>query len=447
MLADFGAIRRDPLDYLARTWHRHGDIVQFPVPWPSYLVNDPESVREVLVTRARHFDKDTLQYRALSLVTGEGLLTAQNDPARRQRRIVQPAFHHETTGALAEHVTKAAARVDERWRLRCQSSADCVIDVDADMMHAALEIVGDSLFGTDLTGEADRLAAATLDALDVVIARARTPIAPPAWLPTPSNVALRRANAELDSAVRTMIADRRSSSPVTTADRGVPAGDGAPDMLDMLMQARDEDGVGLSDREIRDQMVTFIVAGHETVASAMTWAFALLAAAPQWQERAYAEVDAVLDRRRPTIADLPNLPIVRAILDESLRLYPPAWLITRTSTEVSEFDGWQVPAGALIIMSPWLLHRHPDLWSRPDEFDPGRFLQDGVGRWSFIPFGAGPRLCIGRDFALLEGVLLLASLLGSFHVEFPPGQGVPVAEPQVTMRPVQGLPLRVSDRR
>ena len=447
MLADFGAIRRDPLDYLARTWHRHGDIVQFPVPWPSYLVNDPESVRTVLVTRARHFDKDTLQYRALSLVTGEGLLTAENDPARRQRRIVQPAFHHETTGALAEHVTKAAARVGERWRLQCRSSSHCVIDVDADMMHAALEIVGDSLFGTDLTGEADRLAAATLDALDVVIARARTPIAPPSWLPTPGNVALRRANAQLDSAVRTMIADRRADPAMPDLNRGGRRGEAAPDMLDMLMQARDEDGVGLSDREIRDQMVTFIVAGHETVASAMTWALALLADTPPWQERAQREVDTVLEGRPPTIADLPNLPIVRAILDESLRLYPPAWLITRSSPEVAEFDGWQVPAGALIIMSPWLLHRHPDLWERPDEFDPGRFLENGVGRWSFIPFGAGPRLCIGRDFALLEGVLLLASLLGSFRVDFPPGQGVPAAEPQVTMRPAKGLPLRVSVRR
>ena len=446
MLSDFGTIRRDPLEYLHQTWRRHGDVVQFPVPWPSYLVNDPPSVREVLVTRARNFDKDTLQYRALSLVTGEGLLTADNDPARRQRRIVQPAFHHETTGALAQHVTTAAARVSERWRSRCSVERECVIDVDADMMHAALEVVGDALFRTDLTGQADRLAAATLAALDVVIARARTPIAPPPWLPTPRNVALRRANAKLDSAVHTMIADRRPALPSADSSLEHAAADRAPDMLDMLMQAQDEDGIGLSDREIRDQMVTFIVAGHETVASALTWAWALLAAAPEWQERAQEEVDSVVAGRLPTIEDFPRLPIVRAILDESLRLYPPAWLITRSSAESSDFDGWQVPSGALIIMSPWLLHRHPDLWDRPDDFDPGRFLDDRVSRWAFIPFGAGPRLCIGRDFALLEGTLLLASLLAAFAVEFPPGQGIPQADPQVTMRPANGLPLLVRVR-
>lgn len=438
MLGAFGAIRRDPLAYLNSTWQQHGDIVQFPVPWPSYLINDPESVRHVLVTRARHFGKDTLQYRALSLVTGEGLLTAENDPARRQRRIVQPAFHHQTTGALAGHVVSAAQRVAERWRAQIESATDrvAVIDVDEDMMAAALEVVGDALFRTDLSDEAERLAHATLAALDVVIARARTPIAPPAWLPTPSNRALRRANAQLDQAVHSMVTSRRSLERT-----------GEPDMLDMLIDARDEDGAGLSDQEIRDQMVTFIVAGHETVASALTWAWALLAGAPVWQQRAQSEIDQVLGDRPPTAADLSQLPVTRAILDESLRLFPPAWLITRSSTQASELDGWQVPTGSLLIMSPWLLHRHPDLWENPDAFDPGRFLSGDHDRWAFIPFGAGPRLCIGRDFALLEGTLMLAALVGAFDVGYAPGTAIPHAVPQVTMRPSGGLPLAVSLRR
>lgn len=440
MLADFGGIRRDPLDYLDRTWRRHGDVVQFPVPWPSYLVNDPASVRQVLVSRARAFGKATLQYRALSLVTGEGLLTAENDPARRQRRIVQPAFHHETTGALASNVTAAAERVTQRWLLASTSALagerEPVVDVDADMMHAALEVVGDALFRTDLSGQADALAQATLQALDVVIARARTPIAPPAWLPTPGNRSLRRANAALDSAVRTMVDQRRAHGPAAE-----------PDMLDMLVNAVDDDGHGLTDLEIRDQMVTFIVAGHETVASALTWAWALMAAHPGWQVRAQEEVDRVLDGRLPGAADVTALPITRAILDEALRLYPPAWLITRASLEETGLDGWQVPSGALIIMSPWLLHRHPDLWERPDVFDPARFLDGQTERWAFIPYGAGPRLCIGRDFANLEGTLMLAVILQRFTLAFPPGGAIPPARPQVTMRPIGGLPLRVIGRR
>ena len=432
MLREFGQIRGNPLDYLERMWREHGDVVQFPIPRPpSYLVNDPEAVRRVLVDQARSFGKSTIQYRALSLVTGEGLLTSDDDVWRRQRRMVQPAFHHETLAQLTDHIERASATVVSSWN---QAGADAVVDIDVAMMHATLEVVGHALFGSDLSGDAAALADATLDALDVVIARARVPVTPPAWVPTPANRRLNGANTVLDGAVRRMLADRRESPSL------------AHDMLDMLMSVRDEDGIGLSAEEIRNQMVTFIVAGHETVASALTWAFALLAAHPREQESLHAELVDVVRDEPLTIDDYSRLTRTRAVFDEALRLYPPAWLITRKAHAQTELGGRDVPAGSLVILSPWLLHRHPALWRSPEEFRPSRFIDDDIDRSAFLPFGAGPRMCIGRDFAYVEGVLMLARLASRFEVSYPDGSGVPATDPLVTIRPAGGLRLRITRR-
>ena len=432
MLKAFGAIRGNPLGYLDRVWREHGDVVQFPIPRPpSYLVNDPEAVRRVLVEQARGFGKSTIQYRALSLVTGEGLLTSDADVWRRQRRMVQPAFHHEPLAQLADHVERSSSSVVADWE---RAGTGAVIDIDAAMMHATLEVVGHALFGSDLSHDAAALADATLDALDVVIARARVPIAPPGWIPTPANRRLAAANRVLDGAVQRMLAER------------VRARVRTHDMLDMLMAVRDEDGVGLSDEEIRNQMVTFIVAGHETVASALTWAWALLAAHPHEQAALHAELSEIVRDSPLTIADYPLLVRTRAVFDEALRLYPPAWLITRKAIEGGELGGREVPAGSLVIVSPWLLHRHPSLWRAPEEFRPSRFIDDEIDRSSFLPFGAGPRMCIGRDFAYVEGVLMLARLASRFEVGYPGGAGVPATDPLVTIRPAGGLRLRITLR-
>jgi len=446
MLRAFGQIRGNPLGYLAGTWHRFGDVVQFPVPRPpSYLVVDPDAVRRVLVGHARNYGKSTIQYRALSLVTGDGLLTADTDQARIQRPMVQPAFHHRTLQAVAGHVAAAIERVGADWDRRIaqqqtdsqfEAGCDVIVDVDEAMMHAALEVVGHALFGTDLTEDADRLAQATLRGLDVVIARARVPITPPQWVPTPGNIRLRRANGELDRAVQAMTKERLSRA--VEPDQ--------PDMLDLLLAVRDDHDGALTQQQIRDQMVTFIVAGHETVASALTWSWALLAANPQWQQALQAESDAVLGEQLPTIEDYQRLPVARAIQDEALRLYPPAWLITRKAREADVLAGREIPAGSLIIMSPWLLHRHAEVWPDPDRFDPARFLDGSAERSAFIPFGAGPRLCIGRDFALVEGALMLAGLARRFSVSYPEDGGLPAADPLVTIRPAGGLPLVISRR-
>ena len=419
MAREFLAIRLNPLGFLQRAWHEYGDVVQFPIPSPpSYFVNDPAAIRRILVEAPRSFGKDTLQYRSLAAVTGQGLLVADHDRWREQRQRVQPAFHPETLTRVMDATTEVANRLLTAWR------RPLVMDMDAAMMEAALEIVGRALFGTDLSADASELTSATLDALDVVVGRARTPIVAPAWVPTPGNRKLARSVATLDAAVHRIITERAASDAVHD------------DMLDLLLaHLHDETAV-------RDEVVTFIVAGHETVASALTWSWALLAAHPEVQHELHLELDTVLAGRTPTLDDVMSLPFTRSVFDEALRLYPPAWLITRTSKDPEVLGGREIPAGSLLIMSPYLLHRHPALWEQPEEFNPHRSFD----RHGFIPYGNGPRLCIGRDFAYVEAIAMLATLAQHVFVSFSPGAGVPAYEPLVTMRPRNGLALRVTPR-
>ena len=433
MLRSMMHIRRDPLDYLECTWREYGDIVQFPIPRPpSYLVNDPQGVRDVLVGRARNFDKGTIQYRSLSLLTGNGLLVAEAQDWRVQRPLVQPAFHNSTLSLISDHVNRALTRSFEGWD-RLPSGA--VIDADAAMMHLALEVVGHALFGTDLSADAGTLTQATLAGLDVVVARARIPITPPAWMPTPGNRRMAAALRSLDTAVLAMMAERQGRPEAESSD-----------MLDMLMTAVDDQGRRLTRREIRDQVVTFIVAGHETVASALTWAWALLAVHPDIQQELADEAHAVLDGRLPHFEDYGRLPLARAVMDEAMRLYPPAWLITRSVLADEVLGGREIPQSSLVILSPWLLHRHPQVWSTPSAFRPQRFLEAEVDRTCFIPFGAGPRQCIGRDFAYVESVLALAAMADRYRFEPAGSDLVPRPLASVTLRPMDGLHLRLQRR-
>ena len=289
MLRSIGAMRRDPLAFLAQMRADYGPVVQFPIPSPpTYLVSDVDAVRRVLVTGARAYGKRTLQYTSLSLVTGEGLLTADTEAWRPQRALVQPAFHRAGLDLVAEHVRGAVDRLILGWT----ALDGQVVDVDSAMMHTALEVVGNSLFGSDLSASSARLAEATVAALDVVVKKARTPWAAPAWVPTPNNLVLARAVSTLNSAVSAILTERAAN----------PLPEGAPprDMLDLLLASHADDGTALSRRQVRDQVVTFIVAGHETVASALTWAWQLLATHPDVRDRVRAEVDDVCGDRAVT---------------------------------------------------------------------------------------------------------------------------------------------------
>ncbi len=431
MLRALPAIRRDPLGFLARSVERYGPLVAFPLPkTPVLLVNTPAGARRVLVEGAGGWSKQTVQYASLALVTGSGLLTTDGSAWREVRRAVQPAFHHGSLDVVAGQAVAAAERMRSGWPV----GGAVEVDVDAAALRATLEVVGRTLFGGDVGDDGERVVAAVLEGLHVVVARARNPVPVPRRLPTPGNRRLARTERVLDAAVAHVVDRRRAV--------GVGAQDG--DMLALLLRAVDT-GV-LDAGSVRGEVATMVVAGHETVASSLAWTLHLLSEHPAAQERLHAELDVVLDGgRAPAWSDLGRLRWARAVVDESLRLFPPAWVVTRRAERDDVVDGVAVPAGTLVIVSPWLLHRREDSYPDPAAFDPGRFLTDSPpspSRGAYLPFGAGARLCIGRDFALVETVLVLAALLRDRVVAPPAGRRREVGvDALVTLRPRGGLLL------
>ena len=441
LLRSLPRIRRDPVGFLTEAAAAHGDLVSLPIPGqPVLLVNDPDGARRVLQDNPGGYTKATIQYRSLTTVTGVGLLTADGEDWRRRRRVVQPAFHH--TGFAA--ITTATAQAAQRLRRRWDAAPGQVLDADSALLHTLLDVVGQTLFGTDLARpdgpDGERLATAADVALRTVIARSQS--GRPGWADPVRTRRLHRAIATLDEVCAQIVAQRRAM-PAPPTD----------DVLGLLLAAQDA-GV-LSPAEVRDELVTMVIAGHETVASAMTWALHLLSTHPDVAERLAAELDAAADPTEESSGDsildpmgrLARLPYTRAVFDEALRLYPPAWLITRRAAMADEVAGVPVAAGTLIVISPWLLHRRPQSWPDPERFDPERFLDErgtvARPRGDYLPFGLGPRLCIGRDIARLEGPLLLAVLLRGRRV-LPTRRSSPTVDALITVRPHGGLPLRLA---
>ncbi len=428
MLRSLRRMLGDPLSYLGEARDTYGPLVVFAVADPpAVLLDDPDDVHHVLVANHRGYTKRTVQYDTLATVTGEGLLVSDPPLWTQRRRVVQPAFHRDTLAEVARHSVRAAQHeVSQLGR--------GVVDVDAVMMRAALSVVGSALFSSDLTGHAATLVPAVLTALDRVVLRARSPWLPPPSVPTPGNLRLRRALATIEGAVDDMVRARA----------GAPGAHG--DVLDLLLA---EGGTEADVRRaVRDEAVTLLIAGHETVASALTWSWYLLVQHPDAYQRLLDEVDAVLEGRPPELGDLPHLPWTRAVLDEALRLYPPAWILTRRAAADDVLGGYRVPAGTLVLISTYALHRDPALWPHADEFRPQRWADGAVGpRWSYLPFGAGPRQCIGKDFALVEATLMLAVLAQHVQLSRPSGGAPPRVEALVTLRPRHGLPLVAHPRR
>ncbi len=433
-LDDLRALQRSPLEALERIGRAYGPVVRYPLgPLPVYLVNHPDHVQQILVDNNRNYTKDTFQYNLLRSVTGEGLLTTDGETWLRQRRLSQPAFHRERIEALRGLMLTTTGEMLERWQTRV--AGDQPIEVAAEMMRLALAIVGRALFGIDLSREAGDLAEAVLVVLDHIVWRARTFGIVPGFLPTARNRHFRAALRELDRAVYGLIGDRR---------RGRGDHD---DLLAMLIAAQDPDtGTGMSDRQLRDEVMTLLVAGHETVASALAWTWYLLATHPAAEARLQAEVDAL---GGGAAAGPAKLAYTRMAFEEALRLYPPAWIITRRSLADDEIGPYTIPAGALVVLSPYTVQRDPAFWQEPERYDPERFSAErstGRPRFAYFPFGGGPRLCIGNAFALLEAQVVLSEVASRYRLELLPCQS-PEVEAGVTLRPRDGLQMRIKPRR
>jgi cytochrome P450 len=428
LIPDILRIQKDPLAYMLASLRRYGDLVQFPIGLRQvYLVNTPSAIKHVLQDNHRNYSKDTIQYRQLATVTGRGLLTSDGELWLRQRRLTQPAFHQRRISAMEPIVQAATGAMLERWE--AVAAAGAAFDAAGEMMRLTFEIIGKALFSIDLSREAGPLTQAVNVALDHIVHRASNFLALPDRFPTPRNLRFRRALRALDAAVADLIEARRHSARQPD------------DLLAMLMEARDEEtGQPMSAAQARDEVLTLLIAGHETTASALAWTWHLLAGHPEAEQRLRAEL-ATLNGRAPTAADLPALPYARQVFEETLRLYPPAWLITRKALDRDELDGHAIPAGSLIIISPYAIHRRPDIWEQPDAFRPERFDPRRSGGWprfAYIPFGGGPRLCIGQGLALFEAHLILALSAQRFQLAPAPGHRVTPAA-LVTLRPRDGV--------
>lgn len=422
----------DPLGAFLR-WNREvGDVVRLRLAGATvHLVCHPRHVRTILQERARHYVKPMQGRRNLSYVLGNGLLVSEGSFWLRQRRIAQPAFHKRRIDGFGDRMIAASSDLAGEWEARARSGEP--FDVAREMMRLTLRIVQETLLGAAPSENADRIGDAVSYLLGEVNRRFSRVINPPRSLPIAGNRRFAQSLRVLDESVQKIIAERRARP-------------GQDDLLSMLLEARDEDsGEGMDDRQLRDEVMTIFLAGHETTANALSWTFYLLGRHPEVARKLRAELREVLGGRAPTPGDVGALRYTRMVLSEALRLYPPAWIIARAPVEDEELDGYFLPAGGRILLSPWVVHRHPAIWRDPEGFDPERFADpSAIDRFAWFPFGGGPRLCIGHAFAMMEGVLVLATLASRFHLELVPGHPV-VPEPTVTLRPKHGV--RVVARR
>jgi cytochrome P450 len=423
-----------PIAVYARCWQRYGDAFRVQLgPRRALVVIHPDAVGEVLVTQRENYIKgDT--YKHLRLLTGDGMLTLEGERWRKRRRLAQPAFHKESVRALVESFVLVMR--DGLASLRQRLPQGGVFEAHSEMTQLTLDVVGETLLGQRMGASADSSAHAFNAAFEVLARRGEIPLAIPRWLPTPGNRRLTRALHTLDSLVYAIIAAGRSA-----------VREGRPTLLSMLMAARDEDsGEPLSPAELRDEVLTLVLAGHETTALLMTWGFVLLGREPQVVARMRAEVDEVLQGREPSADDLPRLVYLRQVIQEILRLRPPAWIFGRDAVADGVLAGFRVRAGDLVMPLPYFTHRHPDFWQAPERFDPERFDPELVKErpnLAYYPFSAGPRSCIGNLFTMAEAQVMFAMLLQQADFSLTSMRPVPM-KPALTLRP--GGPVNVSLR-
>lgn len=425
-------IGRNPLRFISMLAHGQGDVSAVRIGTQRiYFVKHPDHIRDVLVTNQRIFHKSRGLERAKMLL-GEGLLTSEGDFHLRQRRLAQPAFHRQRVAAYADTMSTLAARRAERWH------SGEVRDIASEMSALTLAVVGKTLFDADVEAEAPEIGEALTAALEM-FNLAVLPFSEILEIfPFGPARRFRRARSRLDATIYRLIAERRARP----EDRG--------DLLSMLLLARDEEGDrgSMSDRQLRDEAMTIFLAGHETTANALTWTWYLLSQHSEVEAQLHAEVDA-LGKDILTADDLERLPYTRKVIAESMRLYPPAWALGRRATEDYAVGGYDVPRGSVVLMSQYVTHRdarfHPD----PERFDPERWAPEAIAsrpRFSYFPFGAGTRVCIGEQFAWMEAILILATLARGWRLRLVPEQRIAV-HPLITLRPKYGMRMRLEARR
>lgn len=440
---DLEALARDTLGEFCRR-SRLGPIVPLRIGLiRGHLVSDPALVRRVLLDNHANYDKHTPAFDAVRVVLGEGMLTSSGGFWKRQRRIAQPAFHGESVRHFGPIMSRLAAGCAERWGEA--AAAGETVDACTDMMKVTLRIVAETLFGDDMAGDADEINRVFPTILACLAARVRSPIRPPLWIPTADNRRLRPALDSLNRIVERLIATKRRRL------AGGKEGDTAHrDLLTILMLARDDEtGESMSDRQLRDEVMTMMIAGHETTANALSWLWVLLDRHPDEQDRLRAELLAATGGRAPTVDDVAKLPRLKAVISETLRLYPPVWMFDRRALGPDDLGGTPVAKGDLVIFCPYAIHRLPALWRDPEAFRPERFeagAEEQKNKFAYLPFSAGPRTCLGNSFAMIESQIIVGTLLSRFRICL--ADAAPVEpKPRVTLRTSRPVILRLEPAR
>lgn len=429
----------DPPRYISHLADEYGPMTRFGFFGTTfYLVADPDLIREVLVTQAANFPKDDRDVELLSRMIGHGLVTANGEEHKRLRRLTQPAFHTSRVDAYAGTMVAYTEAMLDEWRDGQE------LDMAEAMRELTMYVVARTLFGADRAamraddGATGRIGEAIHTLQDIANQEFTAPLVLPTWLPTGMNRRRRAARAVLYDTIDRLVAKRRASG---AADTG--------DLLSMLLLARDEHGDALSDAEVRDQLVTLFVAGHETTSNALAWTWFLLAQHPAEEARLHAEIDAALPDGPPTTAYLPRLPLALRVLKESMRLYPPAWVLnTRRAAADTTLGPYAIRRGDLLWVSPFVMHRRPAWFPDPERFDPDRWTPErerALPKYAYLPFGGGPRVCIGNGFAMMEAHLIVATVARRFRPRLLPGV-VESLNAQVTLSNVGGMPMRLERR-
>jgi cytochrome P450 len=417
----------DILGFVTGVVREYGDLVQIRLPGRKvWILNRPADIEQVLLTQRANFVKHRFFWRHVTAIFGNGLLTSEGDFWLRQRRLAAPAFHPDRIASYGAVMADYADRLAGSWR------EGEVRDVHRDMMAVTMKIVSKTLFDADVAEDLDEISRSFDLVIREIAKRFRRPIKIADWIPTPGNLRYMRGVRMLDRLVARVIADRRANP----GDRG--------DLLSMLLSARDDDGRPMSDRQLRDETITLFLAGHETTAIALSWTLFLLARHPEVEAKLCAEI-AGLAGRLPGAADLPGLPYTEAVFREGLRLYPPAYVIGREAVADCDLGGWRCEAGTTIYFAPWVLHRDARHFPDPEKFRPERWMDGStskLAKYAYIPFGGGPRICIGERFAMMEGVLVLATLLSRVRLEMAGPDPVPF--PSITLRPEGGPLMRAT---
>jgi cytochrome P450 len=426
-------LMRKPLPFLEKLFRDYGDVSRVRIMNLRICsIAHPEGIKHVLQDNHRNYRK-SFDYNILARLLGQGLVTSEGSLWLRQRRLMQPMFHRQKVAGFSTMMAECTLEMLDRWRRRVARQEP--FDVAPEMMRLTLQIVGRALLSMDLTAQADVIGRNMTIANERFGNMGLSAFVP--WLPTPGNARFHHATRVLRKIVLNIIAERRRDG----RDHG--------DLLSMLLAVRDEEtGEGMKDEQLRDEVLTLILAGHETTATALSWTWYLLSQNPEAERKLHAELDEVLGGRAASVSDLLHLNYTGMVIDEAMRLYPPVWAVGREALADDEIMGYRVPKGCNLLLSQWLAHHHPAFWENPNRFEPERFSAasaTGRPRYAFFPFGGGPRMCIGNLFALTEAQIVLATVAQKYRLRVPPDHPIEL-QPLVTLRPLYGVKVALEPR-